>query len=216
MDEAHEHVGEPLLGRKLDVETPSRSTIRSDGCFPSRCLPTSTHGSASSCGTSKAGGPSSRTREDFDPRVFADWSRAGTARAILRPRGTRAARAVHGRQGRGGRGLEATSPTSFKGAPVARQASSPPGVSTLTLEDLLPVLQEGGDLEAALGGEVPQSAPVALDSRRMIWSLRHAVTSYDAWYVALAESLDCSLVTLDLRLAKASGPACAFLLPPSC
>lgn len=38
-----------------------------------------------------------------------------------------------------------------------------------------------------------------------IWELRAQVTPYDAWYVALAESLDAALVTLDRRLASASG-----------
>ena len=48
-----------------------------------------------------------------------------------------------------------------------------------------------------------------------IWELRHNLTSYDAWYVALAEWLDCPLVTLDLRLSRASGPRCEFLTPPT-
>jgi predicted nucleic acid-binding protein len=48
-----------------------------------------------------------------------------------------------------------------------------------------------------------------------IWELRGNVTCYDAWYVALAEFLDCPLATLDGRLARASGPKCGFLLPPA-
>ena len=40
------------------------------------------------------------------------------------------------------------------------------------------------------------------------WELRDNLTVYNAWYVALAESLDTSLVTADLRLAQASGPRC--------
>ena len=47
-----------------------------------------------------------------------------------------------------------------------------------------------------------------------VWDLRHNLTAYDAWYVALAESLDCPLVTLDLRLSRASGPTCEMLTPP--
>jgi predicted nucleic acid-binding protein len=47
-----------------------------------------------------------------------------------------------------------------------------------------------------------------------IWELRHNVTSYDAWYVALAESLDLPLATLDIRLAVAKGPSCRFVTPP--
>jgi predicted nucleic acid-binding protein len=46
-----------------------------------------------------------------------------------------------------------------------------------------------------------------------IWSLRANVTSYDAWYVALAEALDAPLATLDLRLAASVGPECSFVTP---
>jgi predicted nucleic acid-binding protein len=46
-----------------------------------------------------------------------------------------------------------------------------------------------------------------------IWELRHSVTSYDAWYVALAEALKLPLATLDGRLSRAAGPACKFLTP---
>jgi predicted nucleic acid-binding protein len=45
------------------------------------------------------------------------------------------------------------------------------------------------------------------------WALRVNLTAYDAWYVALAESLDAPLVTLDRRLARAPGPRCEFLVP---
>ncbi|MGH8133052.1 MAG: type II toxin-antitoxin system VapC family toxin [Steroidobacteraceae bacterium] len=47
-----------------------------------------------------------------------------------------------------------------------------------------------------------------------VWRLRHTVSSYDAWYVAVAEALKLPLATLDRRLSKASGPSCAFLVPP--
>ncbi len=46
-----------------------------------------------------------------------------------------------------------------------------------------------------------------------VWELRAHVTSYDAWYVALAESLDVPLATIDRRLANATGPRCPFLMP---
>ena len=48
---------------------------------------------------------------------------------------------------------------------------------------------------------------------RRVWELRHAVTCYDAWYVALAEAADLPLATLDRRLSRASGLACKFLMP---
>jgi len=38
-----------------------------------------------------------------------------------------------------------------------------------------------------------------------LWMLRHTLTAYDAAYVALAEALDCTLVTFDRELAGAPG-----------
>jgi len=38
-----------------------------------------------------------------------------------------------------------------------------------------------------------------------IWQLRHNLTSYDAAYVALAESLEAPLTTADTRLTAAAG-----------
>ena len=46
-----------------------------------------------------------------------------------------------------------------------------------------------------------------------IWQLRHNLTSYDAWYVAVAEALNLPLATLDERLARAKEAACEFLTP---
>ena len=45
------------------------------------------------------------------------------------------------------------------------------------------------------------------------WDLRENVTVYDAWYVALAESLGAPLVTADDRLRRADGPRCRVLGP---
>lgn len=45
---------------------------------------------------------------------------------------------------------------------------------------------------------------------RRAYELRNNVTPYDAAYVALAELLDCALLTADTRLAKASGVRCAL------
>jgi predicted nucleic acid-binding protein len=39
-----------------------------------------------------------------------------------------------------------------------------------------------------------------------IWALRATMTAYDAAYVALAEALDCRLLTFDAKLARAAGP----------
>jgi predicted nucleic acid-binding protein len=41
------------------------------------------------------------------------------------------------------------------------------------------------------------------------------LTSYEAWYVALAEFLGAKLATLDARLTLVPGPRCGFCLPPA-
>ena len=46
------------------------------------------------------------------------------------------------------------------------------------------------------------------------WELRSNVTCYDAWHIALAESLGSKVATLDLGLARAPGPRCGFEIPP--
>jgi predicted nucleic acid-binding protein len=43
---------------------------------------------------------------------------------------------------------------------------------------------------------------------------RPGLTSYEAWYVALAEFLGAKVATLDTRLALMPGPRCGFCLPP--
>ena len=48
----------------------------------------------------------------------------------------------------------------------------------------------------------------ALPLMRRAYELRANVTAYDAGYVALAEQLDCTLVTADARLAGAPGVRC--------
>jgi predicted nucleic acid-binding protein len=48
-----------------------------------------------------------------------------------------------------------------------------------------------------------------------VWQLRDNLTTYDGWYVALAEALGVPLVTLDRRIAGAPGLRCEFRLPPT-
>ena len=40
---------------------------------------------------------------------------------------------------------------------------------------------------------------------RRIWELRHSVSAYAACYVAVAEALNCALLTTDARLAGSNG-----------
>ena len=47
------------------------------------------------------------------------------------------------------------------------------------------------------------------------WELRLTLSIYDASYVAVAELLGSTLVTLDQRIARAPGPRCAIATPRS-
>jgi len=47
-----------------------------------------------------------------------------------------------------------------------------------------------------------------------VWELRANLTAYDGSYVALAELLAASLITLDGRLARAPGPRCSIIAYP--
>jgi predicted nucleic acid-binding protein len=45
------------------------------------------------------------------------------------------------------------------------------------------------------------------------WALRTNLSTYDASYVALAEMMNASLVTLDARISRAPGVHCQVLVP---
>jgi len=47
-----------------------------------------------------------------------------------------------------------------------------------------------------------------------IWELRANLSAYDSSYIALAESLDCTMLTADRRLARAPGPECPITVVP--
>jgi len=47
-----------------------------------------------------------------------------------------------------------------------------------------------------------------------VWELRENVSAYDASYVALAELLECPLLTADDRLSRAPGVRCAITVVP--
>lgn len=63
------------------------------------------------------------------------------------------------------------------------------------------------DLEQLALTRVP-----ALRMMRRAYELRANVTAYDASYVALAELLECELLTADQRLENAPGPRCTIRL----
>ncbi len=47
-----------------------------------------------------------------------------------------------------------------------------------------------------------------------VWDLRDSVSAYDAAYVALAELLDCSLLTADARLSRTLRSRCPITVVP--
>jgi predicted nucleic acid-binding protein len=47
-----------------------------------------------------------------------------------------------------------------------------------------------------------------------VWELRENVSAYDASYLALAEALDCGLLTADARLGRAPGLLCPVTVVP--
>ena len=72
-----------------------------------------------------------------------------------------------------------------------------------------------GDLEDEVGASARLIAERLVHRRHPVqgavaaraWQLRHNLSFYDAVYVALAESLDCQLITADSRIAGAlKGP----------
>jgi predicted nucleic acid-binding protein len=48
-----------------------------------------------------------------------------------------------------------------------------------------------------------------------VWELRDNLSAYDASYVALAELLNCNLLTADSRLSRAPGIRCAITALPA-
>ena len=56
--------------------------------------------------------------------------------------------------------------------------------------------------------DLPVSVYPAAPLLRRCWQLRDNLTAYDACYIALAETLGCSLLTADTRLSLAAGTRC--------
>jgi predicted nucleic acid-binding protein len=113
--------------------------------------------------------------------------------------------------------------------PVGRWAEAALTSAPLAAPHLMPVEAANILRRAALAGDI--SAEVAslahgdlVDLRvalfpyspfaARVWDLRANVTAYDAWYVALAESLGARVATLDVRLSRAPGVRCEFATVP--
>lgn len=81
---------------------------------------------------------------------------------------------------------------------LERSAKISPADADLALTDL-----------TKFPGELFPFTPLA----QRIWELRHNLTPYDAWYVALAEALNAPLITADQKLARAAGVRCDIIVP---
>ncbi len=102
-------------------------------------------------------------------------------------------------------------------------ADSPLAAPSLVLAEATNILRrlEAAQLLSRLEATAAQEDLLRLDIELLpfepmagrVWELRSNLTSYDAWYVAIAESLDLPLATLDGRLTRAPGPTCRFLIP---
>ena len=104
---------------------------------------------------------------------------------------------------------------------VAEGALAGPQLALAEATNILRRLERAGDI-SRLEANSAQSDLLRLDIELFpfapfgdrVWALRSNLTSYDAWYVALAELLDCPLVTIDRKLSRASGPQCEIIVPP--
>lgn len=104
---------------------------------------------------------------------------------------------------------------------LATDSAAGPELLTAEVTNVLRRLERAGKLSPSqaasaalhvlqLDVELFPFAPFA----RRVWELRHNLTAYDAWYVAVAELHGGRLATLDRRLARVDGPRCEIAVPP--
>ena len=95
-----------------------------------------------------------------------------------------------------------------------------PDVITVEVLSAVRRLVRQGLISARRGDEVVEdliAAPIrqlpTLPLAAAIWRLRANLSTYDACYVALAAALDCPLVSVDARLARAPGLPARVIIP---
>jgi predicted nucleic acid-binding protein len=103
---------------------------------------------------------------------------------------------------------------------LAREQLAAPGLLPAEVANALRRAARAGDVSsdvASLAHALMLEIEIELFPYRpvaeRVWELRANLSSYDAWYVALAEALDAPLATLDLRLGRAPGIGCEVISP---
>lgn len=85
-------------------------------------------------------------------------------------------------------------------------------IRRMVLSGLMPA-EEGSEVLRDVG-----ETPISRTSHRplvtRVWELRHAITAYDAAYVALAEQLDVPLLTCDAELGGSNGHRAEIVVYP--
>jgi predicted nucleic acid-binding protein len=95
-----------------------------------------------------------------------------------------------------------------------------PAILGAEVASALRAMLRRGDLDAGQARSAALRA-AAVRARRYpfepfvsrVWQLRDDLPVYDAWYIALAETLQVPLVTADARLRRSDGPTCPVLAP---
>lgn len=102
---------------------------------------------------------------------------------------------------------------------LAEQSSAVPHLADSEIAHTLRSQVTRGSIPAE-AGQTALTTWIRLSVRRYpargllprVWELRGNLSGYDATYVALAETLNCELLTADARLAAAPGPRCPIVV----
>lgn len=108
--------------------------------------------------------------------------------------------------------LRRTALTGEGAAPELVDIEAASTIRRMVLSGLMPA-EEGSEVLHDVS-----ETPISRTSHRplitRVWELRHAISAYDAAYVALAEQLDVPLLTCDARLGRSNGHQAEIVVYP--
>jgi predicted nucleic acid-binding protein len=108
--------------------------------------------------------------------------------------------------------LRRTALTGEGAAPELVDIEAASTIRRMVLSGLMPA-EEGSEVLHDVS-----ETPISRTSHRplitRVWELRHAISAYDAAYVALAEQLDVPLLTCDARLGRSNGHRAEIVVYP--